>query len=97
MKIYFKTWYTAACAAAALQNYLNLLHQRQEYRSEHKVIAYAAMQSFSRHLWYLSETLRLPSAVPVAMKRSIFTALDKDGEQDPPLRRKPILVTSNIK
>ncbi len=91
LKIYLESWYTAACAATAPQNDLNLLRKLQKYKTTNETIATAAIQSFSRHLWYLSETLIglafFDSTVPVVMKRAMVSSLDKDGELDVPLRR----------
>jgi len=90
LKIYLESWYTAACAATAPQNNFILLRKLQKYKTTNKRIAVPANQSFSRHLWYVSETLLgqsfFDSTVPVAMKRAMVSALDMDGEFDLPSR-----------
>ena len=92
--IYLKAWCTAPSATTAPRNDLDLIRRLQEYNAANKVVANAAIQSFSRHLWYLSETLIglafFDSTLPVSTKHAMVAAMDRDGEADPPLRRMEI-------
>ena len=59
-----------------------------------KPVAHAAMKTFMRHLWYLSETLIVvaffDTEVSATQKTKMVTALSKSGEDSPPPRADPI-------
>ncbi|KAK5645149.1 hypothetical protein RI129_006449 [Pyrocoelia pectoralis] len=81
LQIYLKCWYTSPCGASTPYNDLKLLKELDNYKEVSKVIAAAAVKSFSGHLWYLSETLvglpffdsKVPSELKVKMMTTIQT------------------------
>ncbi|XP_025424087.1 uncharacterized protein LOC112693307 [Sipha flava] len=96
VKVYIKYWYTSSCGELAPNNDLNLLKELDHYKNSNKLIADAAIKSFSRHLWYLSETLIglafFDYKVCPEMKIRMVKSLEKKGAEFP-LRRITIKMT----
>jgi hypothetical protein len=90
VQVYIKYWYTSSCGELAPYNDLNLLKELNNYKKSNKLIADAATKSFSRHLWYLSETLIglafFDNKVSSEMKVDMVKSLEKKGAEVP-LRR----------
>lgn len=55
--IYIEHWFKCQSPSRAPRNDLNLLKSLINYKKTDKIVAEAALLSFSRHLWYISETL----------------------------------------
>uniref|UniRef100_A0A2S2PCY9 Uncharacterized protein n=1 Tax=Schizaphis graminum TaxID=13262 RepID=A0A2S2PCY9_SCHGA len=97
IQVYIKYWYTASSGELAPYNDLNLLKELDNYKKSNIVIGNAAAKSFSRHLWYLSETLIglafFDSKVSSEMKVNMVKSLVKKGA-DFPLRRITVETTA---
>lgn len=57
VQFYIKYWYTSSCVELAPYNDLNLLKNSIITKKTIKITADAVTKSFSRHLWYTSESL----------------------------------------
>jgi hypothetical protein len=83
--VYVRSWFEAPQAAAAPANDLALLKQLASYDDKH--ISDAALTAYSRHLWYLSESLValsfLDSDTCLSVKRDMVKALDIEGSHNP--------------
>lgn len=92
LQVYVKIWYTAPCGELAPFNDLNLLKELDLYKNIHPIIADVAIKSFSRHLWYLSDTLVglafFDKRVPVEMKIKMVKSLENKGPVNPQRRIK---------
>jgi hypothetical protein len=81
VRVYLKVWYTCQSPTSAPRNDLQLLKQLIAYKTTNETIAIAAITSFSRHLWYLSETLvglsLFDSAISEEMKAEMVTAMER--------------------
>ena len=90
LKVYVKAWYTCRNPVTAPRNDLELIKQLVAYKATNEPVATAAMKSFSRHLWYLSETLVglsfFDSVVTVDTKLAVIESLKSPGCAEP-LRR----------
>jgi len=88
VSLYVHSWFHAPHAAAAPANDLAWLKKMTLY--DDKDISNAAVKTFSRHLWYLSETL-VPLSVfdeniSVSIKRDMVKALNNKESQKPEKR-----------
>lgn len=87
LKVYLKAWFTAPCASFAPHNDLLLLRELDKYKQTNAVVAKAAMTSFSRHLWYLSEVLVglafFDSDVSTEIKSAMVAALNNKTKDHP--------------
>ena len=92
VQLYLKAWFTAQNATLAPHNDLQFLKELVAYKNSNEIVCKAAVKSFSRHLWYLSETLvglaLFDSRVNVDIKRKMVLALNKEGQKSPPCRIK---------
>lgn len=98
VSLYIRSWFEAPRAAAAPANDLAWLKQLTNYSD--KIIADAAVKAFSRHLWYLSESLVslsfFDSDTSLAIKREMVKALDKTADSaGQPLKRINIDVSAS--
>ena len=87
--VYVRAWFEAPYAAAAPANDLALLKTLASY--DDKYISEAALTAFSRHLWYLSESLValsfFDSDTCMSVKRDMVRALDVQASNHEPLKR----------
>ena len=87
IQIYLKAWYTCQSPALAPRKDLQLLKQLWSYKTTNESVAMAAIQSFTNHLWYLSETMiglaLFDDEVPNDMKIAIVSALEQQGSDVP--------------
>ena len=87
--VYVRAWFEAPDAAAAPANDLALLKTLASY--DDKYISEAALTAFSRHLWYLSESLValsfFDSDTCMSVKRDMVRALDVQASNHEPLKR----------
>jgi len=81
LEVYIKYWYTSSSGKLAPYNDLNLLKELDSYKISNKVISDTGTKSFSKHLWYLSETLIrlafIDSRVPTKIKDNMVKSLVK--------------------
>lgn len=82
---YIKAWYSCPFPSLSPRNDLELLRNLENF--ENKAISAVAVKSFSKHLWYLSETLValafFDPEVSVDCKRKMVNALKKPGHTNP--------------
>lgn len=93
--IYVKYWFTCASPKEAPRNDLEFLKAIHTYQD--KEVSQVASTAFSRHLWYLSETLvglsLFDDAVTVNDKqRMVYNMRNNQGSDDPP-KRLPLYMT----
>ena len=81
--VYIKAWFTCPSTASAPRQDLEMLSQLLEYKKVNEQVASAALTTFRRHLWYLSEQLVglafFDDEVTDEMKVQIVSALTKEG------------------
>lgn len=98
LKVYLKKWYESSCPVRAAQNDLNFLKEIINYKNVNKTVSNVALESFSRHLWYLSENLAglslFDSRIPCAEKKKIVEALLKPA-RNPEQRRIKMITDAN--
>ena len=90
---YVKYWFTCPSAGEAPRNDLQFLKALHSYPD--KEVSNAALTAFSRHLWYLSETLiglsLFCDSVTVDEKRCMVHNMhNNQGSDEPPKRLPPI-------
>ena len=91
VKVYFKYWYMSPHAIGAPNNDQQLINDLIKFKAIDRKAADSALRKFSRHLWYLSETL-VPLALfderlTVEQKRLCVQNLkENEGLPDPPMR-----------
>ncbi|KYN11357.1 hypothetical protein ALC57_16486 [Trachymyrmex cornetzi] len=90
IKIYLKKWYTSQCPILAPVNDLELLKDLIQYKSINPTVSKAAYDTFSRHLWYLSDSLAglslFDSRISNEERKKMTNSLRKDGTEIPPKR-----------
>lgn len=84
VKVYIKSWFQAPQASTAARNDLHLLHQLYTYPN--KDISENTVNTFKRHLWYLSEELILLSLFdeeisPTEKRAMLEASMSKDGKK----------------
>ena len=99
VQVYVKYWLQAPSSVSAPRNDLHLLKVLEDFPS--KEISTAATTVFSRHLWYLSETLVgfafFDDQVTLEVKRKMVKNLkDKPGSKDAPKRIHPVNRPQNM-
>lgn len=57
VKVYIKNWFLCQIATYAPRNDLEFIKQLLEYKKVNLVISNAAVSTFLRHTWYLSEVM----------------------------------------
>src|SRR6218665_216620 len=57
VKVYLMTWFTCQSPTSVPQNDLSMLRNIEACKNFDASVALTAMRRFSKHLWYLSETL----------------------------------------
>ena len=90
---YVKYWFTCTSPNDAPRNDLELL--KAIYTYQDKEVSQVALTAFSRHLWYLSETLvglsLFDDSVTVDEKqRMVYNMRNNQGSDEPPKRLPPI-------
>ena len=91
--IYIKYWYSCTSAAIAPGNDLRFLKDLFSYHDQE--ISKLALTAFSRHLWYLSETLVGlslfdPSVSDDDKREMVSNMRTIEGSEDPPKRIAPL-------
>ena len=99
VQLYAKYWFQAPSSVSAPRNDLHLLKVLEDFPS--KEISTAATTVFSRHLWYLSETLVgfafFDDQVTLEVKRKMVKNLkDKPGSKDAPKWIHPVNKPQNM-
>lgn len=81
VKTYIKYWFTCQTATVAPYNDLQLLQELSKYNKTMPDIAKTTVETFLRHLWYLSESLVtfsfFDSRLTVKQKRVMVTRLNE--------------------
>ena len=99
VQVYYKYWFQAPSFVSAPRNNLHLLKVLEDFPS--KEISTAATTVFSRHLWYLSETLAgfafFDDQMTLEVKRKMVKNLkDKPGSKDAPKQIHPVNRPQNM-
>lgn len=88
MRLYIKYWFECTIPTKAAINDLQLYKDLIEYEAIDKILAEAILQVFSRHLWYLSESLVglsfFNNNISLEEKRIMVSALKKPGYDENP-------------
>jgi hypothetical protein len=83
VSVYLQAWYLCPSAASAPRQDLQMLQKLVEYKQLNERVANAALNTFRRHLWYISEiTVGLAffdDDVPVETKVLMVAALMREG------------------
>jgi len=85
VKVYLMTWFTCQSPTSVPQNDLSMLRNIKACKNFDASVALTAMRRFSKHLWYLSETLAFfDTDVTVGEKVEMVRALQRQAPSDDP-------------